>query len=119
MAASSSRACRITRRRPTCGWSRSFSAYEPFSNSFDTSRRNMHSDSVMKNIMTQKSLQWTPDELAFQRKTANYVAEFDFAPGTDWTFDEEQQEYHCTFATGRRKISVLISRHELLAYFGR
>jgi hypothetical protein len=73
----------------------------------------------MKNIMTQKSLQWTPDELAFQRKTANYVAEFDFAPGTDWTFDEDQQEYRCTFEKGRRKISVLISRNELLADFGR
>src|ERR1700692_1033743 len=79
----------------------------------------MHPDSIMQNIMTQRSLRWTPDELAFQRMAGNYVAEFDFAPGTDWMFDEGRQEYQCTFENGRRSISVLFSRNELLAEFGR
>jgi hypothetical protein len=73
----------------------------------------------MQNILKQRSLRWKTEELAFQRLSGNYVAAFDFNPGTDWTFDEGRQECHCTFENGRRTISVLFSLDELLAELGR
>jgi hypothetical protein len=73
----------------------------------------------MQNILTQRSLRWTPDELSLGRLTADYVSQFGWEPGTDWSFDEVRQEYRCTFGNGRRTISVLFSRDELLAELGR
>ena len=73
----------------------------------------------MPNILTQRSLRWTPEELSFGRLTADYVSEFGWEPGTDWSFDEVRQEYRCTFGNGRRTISVFFSRDELLAELGR
>ena len=73
----------------------------------------------MQNILNQKTLRWTSEELAFQRLVREYLDEFGVAPGTDWTFDEGRQEYYCTFENGRRSCKVMVSRLELVAEFGR
>jgi len=64
----------------------------------------------MQNILAQRNLRWTPDELPFGRLTADYVSQFGWEPGTDWSFDERRQEYRCAFGKGRHSISVLFSR---------
>lgn len=56
---------------------------------------------------------------SFGRLIADYVSQFGWEPGTDWSFDEARQEHWCTFGNGRRTISVFFSREELLAELGR
>jgi hypothetical protein len=40
----------------------------------------------MENILTQRSLRWTPDELSFGHLAADYVSHFGWEPGTDLEF---------------------------------
>jgi hypothetical protein len=88
------------------------------SNSLDKAEAKGHPKN-MPDILTQRSLLWTHEELSFGRLTADYVSQFGWESGTDWNFDEARQEYRCTFQNGRRSISVLFSGGELLAERGR
>jgi hypothetical protein len=74
---------------------------------------------MMQDIPIQRSLRWTPEELAFRTLVRYYLDEFDVVLGTDWTFDESRQEYWCNFDVRGRSRKVMVSLTELLAEFGR